>query len=467
MLSDILQQILCFTRAICSSLQIIDFAIVKCNIMFYYIYKLLWGGVTVCHPLYTEVIRLNKITKIKYYIDSLCIYDFKDDGIIDKMYKMLSHVDNEGVLRQAGDFFRAVSAHGSLKEYISRLILTDDNIFTRAACGGNEDRLKDNIIDAVKTDLMKLEFISSLSTDDVIDNVKNNDYKEILRSMPRWYVGNALSPLTTEWDGQLDDLCRYHRENGYGKFAKHIAFTWRGGELCPVTSIAPITLNDLKNYEEQRQKVVDNTESFVSGHPANNVLLYGDRGTGKSSTVHALLNEYHNKGLRMIEIPKSTVSQLTLIREAISDSPLKFIIYIDDLSFDSNDSSFSELKAALEGSLSGKQANTLIYATSNRRHLIKESFSDRQNEMNLNDIMQEQLSLSDRFGLSVTFLNPDKNNYLEIIEKICHDRGLNVDREHLFNQAEKWAIRRGGRSPRCAKQFIDFVESCELRGKEW
>ena len=169
----------------------------------------------------------------------------------------------------------------------------------------------------------------------------------------------------------------------------------------------------------------------------------------------------------MIEIPKSTVSELTLIREAIANSPMKFIIYIDDLSFDSNDSSFGELKAALEGSLSGKQANTLIYATSNRRHLIKESFSDRQNEINKNDIMQEQLSLSDRFGLTITFINPDKKNYLEIIEKICDDRGLDVDKEHLFFKAEQWATRRGGRSPRCAKQFIDYVESCELRGKEW
>ena len=213
--------------------------------------------------------------------------------------------------------------------------------------------------------------------------------------------------------------------------------------------------------------MIDNTESFVTGHPANNVLLYGDRGTGKSSTVHALLNEYHTQGLRMIEIPKSTVRELTLIREAIADAPLKFIIYIDDLSFDSNDSSFSELKAALEGSLSGKQANTLIYATSNRRHLIKESFSDRQNEMNLNDIMQEQLSLSDRFGLSITFINPNKAEYLDIVKKIAADRGLDADEKKLCFKAEQWATRRGGRSPRCAKQFIDFAESCINRGKEW
>lgn len=409
---------------------------------------------------------MNKLTKLKYYIDTLCIYDLKNDSVINALYDLLCSAD-ESVLRKQSEFFKIVSKNKSLKSYISRCILTDDNIFTKSACAGNVDKLGQTIISAVKSDLDKLEAISNVTADDISQFIEDEDIKEMAKTIPSWENGEALAPLTEKWSDHLDELIAFHKTNGYGEFAKHIAFTWRSGKLCPVTSTDPITLTDLKNYEEQRQKVVDNTESFVAGHPANNVLLYGDRGTGKSSTVHALLNEYHNQGLRMIEIPKSTVSELTLIREAIADSPMKFIIYIDDLSFDSNDSSFSELKAALEGSLSGKQANTLIYATSNRRHLIKESYSDRQNEINMNDIMQEQLSLSDRFGLSVTFVNPDKKNYLDIIEKICADRKLDVDKEHLFAQAEKWAIRRGGRSPRCAKQFIDFVESCELRGKEW
>ena len=406
---------------------------------------------------------MNKITKIKYYMEALCVYDLWDDEIYTGLFELLNSAE-EYIIGAYSSFYRLVLSAGSVKEHISKCILTNDNLFTKAACGGFADGI---IIEAAKSDLSKLEEIACITADDIIDSIENDEIREILNTLPKFESGVAVSPLDTDWKNKVYDLIEYHRINGYGKFAKHIAFTWRNGELCPVISIDPITLSDLKNYEVQRQKVIDNTESFVTGHPANNVLLYGDRGTGKSSTVHALLNEYHNRGLRMIEIPKSTVSELTLIREAIADAPLKFIIYIDDLSFDSNDSSFSELKAALEGSLSGKQANTLIYATSNRRHLIKESFSDRQNEMNLNDIMQEQLSLSDRFGLSITFINPNKAEYLDIVKKIAADRKLNADEEKLCFKAEQWATRRGGRSPRCAKQFIDFAESCINRGIDW
>ncbi len=411
---------------------------------------------------------MDKLKKIKYYIDSLCIYDLKSDTIIRAIYNLANSVDSEAILTGQSEFFRIVAKNNSLKEYISRCILTDDNPFTRAACAGSVDKLEKSVIDAVKLDLMKLEEISSLTADDLAHFVTDEDLKEILKTIPAWETGKPLAPLTINWGEQIQELIAYHKTNGYGEYAKHIAFTWRNKEICPVTSADLITLADLKNYEEQRSKVIDNTESFIAGQPANNVLLYGDRGTGKSSTVHALLNEYHNQGLRMIEIPKSAVADLGLIREKIAKSPMKFIIYIDDLSFDSNDTSFSELKAALEGSLSGRQSNILIYATSNRRHLIKENFTDRENDVTRGDTMQEQLSLSDRFGLTITFLNPDKKNYLDIVEKIAVDRGLTkIDREHLLFEAERWAIRRGGRSPRCAKQFVDYVQSCENRGKEW
>lgn len=410
---------------------------------------------------------MNTATKLRYYIESLCIYDLKEDDVISSLLNLLSSLDNESVLSRQSEFFKKASAHNSLKSHISKLILTNDNVFTKAAASGNADNLPKSVISGVKSDLMKLEAIASVSPDDILSAVQNDDIREILSAMPKWETGESIAPLSADWENQLDELKAYHKTHGYGLYAKYIAFTWRNHALFPISATDPITLADLKNYELQRQKVIDNTESFVHGYPSNNVLLYGDRGTGKSSTVHAVLNEYAASGLRMVEISKSDISDLTLIREIVSDSPLKFIIYIDDLSFDSREDSFGELKAALEGSLSGKKHNTLIYATSNRRHLIKENFSDRENDINRNDVMQEQLSLSDRFGLSITFVNPDKRDYLDIVDKIASDRGLDVDADKLHLVAEQWASRKGGRSPRCAKQFIDFVESAEKRGKSW
>lgn len=414
------------------------------------------------------MIVLKKAVRIRYYIESLCVYDFKQDEIISALYDLLNSLEDETVLAKQSRFFKLLSTHKSFRHYVSKLILTDDNVFTKAAAAGECDMLDDSILDGVKSDLQKLEMIAGISADDICAAQPNEDIAEVLKAMPKWNSsGRAMLPLTENWSEHIDDLKTFHRSNGYGMFAKFVAFTWRNEEFVPISSVDSISLNDLKNYELQRQKVIDNTEAFIQNLPANNVLLYGDRGTGKSSTVHAILNEYKNQGLRMIEISKGDINDLTMIREKIADSPMKFIIFIDDLSFDSHEDSFGELKAALEGSLSGRKSNILIYATSNRRHLIKENFSDRENDVNRSDTLQEELSLSDRFGLSVTFINPDKADFLDIVKKIAADRGLQCDIERLCDSAEQWARRRGGRSPRCAKQFIDFVESCEKRGNDW
>lgn len=381
--------------------------------------------------------------------------------------RLLDKDDSENIVANYSRFFKSFAAYESLRHCISNKILTDDNIFTKAAAAGKANDLPKAVIDGVKSDLKKLEEISTLTLGDIIESAEP-DEKEILLTLPRWETGKAQEPLGENWSEQTDALIEFHRENGYGKFVENAAFSWsEDEELIPITSLDTITLNDLKNYEAQRNQVIENTVSFLEGFPANNILLYGDRGTGKSSTVHAILNEYRNKGLRMIEISKGDINNLTKIRELIADSPIKFIIFIDDLSFDSHDDSFGELKAALEGSLSGRQSNTLIYATSNRRHLIKENFSDRENDIHRSDTMQEELSLSDRFGLSIYFENPDKKNFLDITEKIAKDRNLNVDYDKLLTKAELWARRRGGRSPRGAKQFIDYVESCEKRKINW
>ena len=332
---------------------------------------------------------MNKAVKVRYYIESLCIYDFKQDEIINALYDLLNSLEDETVLTKQSRFFNLLSSHHSLRHYVSKLILTDDNVFTKAAAAGKCDELDPSILDGVKADLEKLEVIASISAEDIYKAEEDSDIADVLKTMPKWNPnGRAMLPLTDNWAEHIEDLKSFHRTNGYGMFAKFVAFTWRNEEFVPITAIDSIRLTDLKNYEVQRGKVVDNTVAFISDLPANNVLLYGDRGTGKSSTVHAILNEYKDRGLRMIEISKGDINDLTMIREKISDSPMKFIIFIDDLSFDNHDDSFGELKAALEGSLSGRQNNTLIYATSNRRHLIKENFSDRENDVNRSDTLQ-------------------------------------------------------------------------------
>ena len=405
---------------------------------------------------------MDKNRKIKFYIDSICIYNIKNDDVISKLYTLCENAEKDNVYKCYSSFFNALSSCGSLKQYISELILYDDNAFTRAAAGNKADELSPSVISAVKSDLEKLEKISDFCADNII-----SDYnKEILETLPKWEIGKAKAPLSDVWASQLDDLISYHKENGYGIYAKYCAFSWRDKDFVPITSLDTISLSDLKNYEIQRNQVVENTLAFLNGLPANNILLYGDRGTGKSSTVHAILNEYKSRGLRMIEISKGDINELALIREKISQSPMKFIIFIDDLSFDSKDDSFAELKAALEGSLSGRKENAIIYATSNRRHLIKENFTERENDVHKSDTIQEELSLSDRFGLSINFMNPDKADYRDIVLKIASDRSFSFDEEELLTGAEQWARRRGGRSPRCAKQYIDYIEASKKMVKE-
>ena len=408
----------------------------------------------------------NMLEEYKYYIDSICIFNAEGDEVLQALRDLLDSMESGNAIRCYSSFFRKLSRHGSLRKYVSEFILTDDNVFTKAAAGSDVELLPQFVIEGVKSDLKKLEAVSKITLDDIISDAYG-EIEKVMLTLPKWETGEPAEPLTESWENQLEELIEYYETNGYGDYSKYSAFSWHNGDFVPITSTDPIELGELKNYERQRNQVLENTEAFLAGLPANNILLYGDRGTGKSSTIHAVLNEYKYRGLRMIEISKCDINKLTMIREKIADSPMKFIIFIDDLSFDAHDDSFGELKAALEGSLSGKQSNTLIYATSNRRHLIKENYGDRENDVHRSDTMQEELSLSDRFGLTVTFMNPDKAEYLDITRQIASDRGLNVNTDRLLLESENWARRRGGRSPRCAKQFIDYVEACVIQGKEW
>lgn len=241
------------------------------------------------------------------------------------------------------------------------------------------------------------------------------------------------------------------------------AFIWDGEEreLLPMRSTDPVRLSDLKKYEEEKQTVVNNTLAFLDGLPAQNILLYGDRGTGKSSTVHAIINEYADRGLRLIEVKKKDIITLPRLMNAIADSgDKKFILFIDDLTFVEGQDNYGELKAVLEGSAL-HLGNLIIYATTNRRHLIKETAADRHNDMHENDLRQEQMSLSDRFGIIVTYINPDKKEFFEILKAVLSDRGITIPDDELALRAERFCLEKGGRSPRGVRQLADII-CCEL-----
>ena len=247
---------------------------------------------------------------------------------------------------------------------------------------------------------------------------------------------------------------------------RDLAVIWRNHSIQPVAYPDQQRLADLKGYEIQRKLAIDNTLAFLQGLPANNCLLYGDRGTGKSSTVKAMLNEFYPQGLRVIEIPKESLMDFPALVDQIAAVPLKFIIFIDDLSFSQQDDTYAALKAVLEGGLAARPENALIYATSNRRHLLRESFSDREgDEIHLGDTIQESMSLADRFGLSIQFSLPDKVHFLEIVEQLARQRELDEYLPEIKAGAERWAIARSGRSPRCAKQYIDDAEARIRRGQ--
>ena len=238
-------------------------------------------------------------------------------------------------------------------------------------------------------------------------------------------------------------------------------FIFREGSIVPVKSHDTQKLSELYGYDIQRNSVINNTLALLNGKPALNALLYGDAGTGKSSTVKAIVNEYSPLGLRLIEITKEQLRNIPEIVEEISGNPLKFIIFIDDLSFTAGEDSFGALKATLEGSVAANADNMVIYATSNRRHLIKETFSDREgDDVHRNDSLQETLSLSARFGLRVNFSRPDKNAYVAIASELAKSRGIKMSEKDIALKAEQFAISSGnGRSPRTAKQFVEQLLS--------
>ena len=335
---------------------------------------------------------------------------------------------------------------GSLTELVQRFVFEDENVYVKTVAANG--KVDEKIEITAKKELAVLSLFGGLQRKDFALDL-GVDEEEI----PDFSSVNA--DLVGAYEKRLQNLHKY----GYGIFSSRCMFRLSDEkEIEPIVSADKTGMAQFIGYEAERGKVVENTRAFMQGRPAANVLLCGDAGTGKSSTVKAVANEFFHDGVRLIELRKDQLRYLPFVMAKINGNPLKFIIFIDDLSFNKNNDDFSMLKAALEGSASATAENAVIYATSNRRHIVKESFADREgDDVHRNDTLQETLSLSERFGLTVLFSKPDKKLYLTIVRELAKRCGVQMDEKELDIQAEAFAIRKGSRSARCAEQFINSL----------
>ncbi len=389
----------------------------------------------------------NSLQELHYRLNSLLIFrDVMNCRTIQSLERLLESLEDNDTLKQLKAYSDFVSNlyrhHNDLSSYILTLILEDENIYMIRTAHRLE--ISQKMKECLFSELESLQMIAEMTSLQVKDKIAYDGF------LPDW--DNTYYDFKKEYLNRIDNIERY----GYGIYAKYYMFIVKDSRIVPVKYPDEIKLSQLIGYEKQRQLIIDNTLALINGKPASNVLLSGDAGTGKSSSVKAIANEFRDKGLRIIEIRKDQLREIPEIIDGLSKNPLKFILFIDDLSFAKDDDNFGALKAILEGSVSARANNIVIYATSNRRHLVKESFADRDgDDVHRNDTVQELISLSERFGLRITFSKPNKYEYLEIVKGLAKLNSLDMSEEELEKEAERFAVGRSGRSARAAKQFID------------
>ncbi len=334
----------------------------------------------------------------------------------------------------------------NLSDYILKKVLENENIYIKLSCKG---KVHTNIQSSLNRELLILQELSQLEL------YLQQDFNTSI-DLPKYEIN--YHDFTKIYTDHIINLPIH----GYGVYAKYHVFTVKDKKIMPVKHPDTQQIDNMFSYENERQKVFENTVALLEGKTSANVLLYGDAGTGKSSTIKAVANELFNRGLRLIEVKKHQLFQIPDILDSLSDNPLKFILFIDDLSFTSDDDNFAALKAILEGSVSAKGKNLAVYATSNRRHLVKETFSARNgDDVHVSETLQELMSLSARFGLSINYSKPDRDAYILIVNRFAQLYELGIPQDELIKKAEAFAIRGHGRSPRSAKQFIEQLKAKE------
>ena len=416
----------------------------------------------------------------KINLDTLILYDnIRQDEIVNAAVKIFNEFDyHEYILYMEAEYYQIqrkllentnqLDITGNYwQNYICKLIAQSENRFSLLSEKG---KLDDNIqmiaireMEELKK-LYKLEWqrigtIFHEAGESVCSMKQKHDHKS--QTGYRDEVRLALEAETNQ--KSADALKDYYGKYGCGIFERFQAFVW-DEMLVGVLNYDKITFDQLIGYAKQKEAIIENTEFFLKGYPANNVLLHGDRGTGKSSCVKALLNKFKESKLKLISLNKKHVSQLYKIIEAVADRGCKFIIFIDDLSFDDTEIGYKQFKSIIDGGIEAQPSNVLIYVTSNRRNIIKETWKDRgdSGEVHSNDGMQERLSLADRFGLSITFTSPDKETFLKIVKGIAKQEQLKIDESLLIEEALRWDVRQKGRSGRVARQFINYIHAKTL-----
>ena len=422
---------------------------------------------------------------------SQCILyrNFSQDWILTEMCGLIDRAEDEDwLLEHRESFYRCLNGlvemaadygfSGNLwQDYLTYLLVNHENAFSRACeivgpVEGSVSQLARHdfaiIRELFETDLSFFDRVYHHGDLAVIENyvpvsgdgkLFNRRIRDRICTLSR-RLGEAGS--TEEF---MTEVVDFYRDFGVGKLGLHKAFRVQEGErgaaeIVPITNIAHVHLDDLVGYEIAKRKLIDNTEAFVEGRRANNCLLFGDAGTGKSSSIKGILNQYYDKGLRIIEIYKHQFCYLNDVIAQIKNRNYKFIIYMDDLSFEEFETEYKYLKAVIEGGLEKKPDNILIYATSNRRHLIKESFADkegRRDQLHSSDTVQEKLSLVSRFGVTIFFCAPDKKEFQAIVKALAQRSSLRIGEEELLAEANKWEVSHGGLSGRTAQQFIDYL----------
>jgi uncharacterized protein len=395
-----------------------------------------------------------------------------------------SPVDQSEVLSLYSAWFHSLAnRQQGWQDYLFEQLLSADNAFTRQVQTQSWADLSSALRSGVRHDLRMLQTIYQCSCEQILQWVQtalaNEDTLHQLAAVA-WADRLPIQQPTkaqkaaaglrsqlenfVDWADAVPGLIDYYRQFGTGLFAEYHAFRWAQGELVGIRHPDPIVMAQLVGYDWQQKALLQNTKALLAGFPALNVLLYGSRGSGKSSLIKSLLQEFGDRGLRLIEVAKSNLVDLPNIVEQLRDLPQKFIIFVDDLSFEEDEAAFKSLKVVLEGGLTAHPLNVAVYATSNRRHLIREFHGDRPrpkdaDEIHQWDTVQEKLSFSDRFGLTLTFEPADQPTYLQMIHHLAQSEKLAIDPADLEFRALQWATQHNGRSGRTARQFIDYLRA--------